>query len=323
MRERSLVAFTLLGQAAVGMFWALALVGWVVPGGAAWARGPRLAVGALMLLAGLAAVLHLGSPRNAWRAVANVGSSWLSREVALSGLFGVAWAGVVLLERGLATAPAGLDGTYVAHVAVNAVTVSVAVATALAAAVGGALIYAMARVYRLRTVPAWDTELTTASFFLTAVALGAPAAALALRAGVGAHAPVDATTAVAVARAAAGGALPAPPVAMAVLRALMAAAMVALAGELVVELGSRVGRETEAALVDPGLNPHAANDAGSWRVVLVGAAQALCALAWLAGTAGAPAHLFTTATGLALAGVAVAAVVGRGRFYGSYARRGL
>jgi len=42
----------------------------------------------------------------------------------------------------------------------------------LAGACGLALVYAMARVYRLRTVPAWDSALTTLSFFATTVLLG-------------------------------------------------------------------------------------------------------------------------------------------------------
>ena len=47
------------------------------------------------------------------------------------------------------------------------------VAAVATAATGIALVYAMARVYRVRTVPAWDTPLTTVSFFATALLLGA------------------------------------------------------------------------------------------------------------------------------------------------------
>jgi len=81
VKEASLVAFTLLTQAAVGACWAaLALqlraerAG--VPDGAA---GAILLVAFLAALAGLAAsFLHLGRPSNAWRALRNLRASWLS-----------------------------------------------------------------------------------------------------------------------------------------------------------------------------------------------------------------------------------------------------
>jgi DMSO reductase anchor subunit len=59
----------------------------------------------------------------------------------------------------------------------------------LTALVGAILIYAMSRVYRLRTVPAWDTWRTPARFFLAAVVLGGLAAALVLTTLAGRPAP--------------------------------------------------------------------------------------------------------------------------------------
>jgi DMSO reductase anchor subunit len=151
MRERSLVGFTLMAQTAVGLLWSLAAVG--LP------TTPLLLVAALTAAAGGASLLHLGSPRRAWRALGNLRVSWLSREILFLGLFGL---GVILM---LGAAWIGRPATGLRH----AITIATAVA-------GGGLLYSMARVYRLRTVPAWDTPLTTASFFLTAGSLGGLAA---------------------------------------------------------------------------------------------------------------------------------------------------
>ena len=99
-----------------------------------------------MLIALLASFLHLGQPRHAWRAIANLRTSWLSREVLSAALF------VVSLIAVLATRGSGIW---------------------LADATGLALIISMARVYALRTVPEWNHRATTASFFVTTLLLGA------------------------------------------------------------------------------------------------------------------------------------------------------
>jgi anaerobic dimethyl sulfoxide reductase subunit C (anchor subunit) len=298
MKERSLVAFTLLGQTAVGMFWALALVSRRVPGGATWVRGPTLVVGVLLLAAGVSAVLHLGTPRNAWRALSNVGSSWLSREVALTGLFVVGWLVVTFMRDVLPAAGPGSAAGGAAGMAPAAADL----ATALTALVGGALVYAMARVYRLRTVPAWDTRITPLSFYLTTLSLGAPAAALALS-----LATSDAILGSAEA-----------------LRALVGIGIGSLIMERVVEVGWRATRETAAHQVDAGLNPRPADGStGPWRGGSMGLALAASVLAWFAAAGDPSSSVFIVAIGLAVAGGAVGAVLGRVRFYGSYARRGL
>jgi DMSO reductase anchor subunit len=159
--ERPLVAFTLLTQAAVGAFLTLgalevgaaALTGQAVP--RPLTDATLLALGPLVALAVGASLLHLGSPASAWRAVANLRTSWLSREVLLAVAFGVAGAAFAALRLS-GRGPAVLRPAF-------------AGATALA---GVALVYAMARVYRVRTIPAWDTPLTTVSFFASALLLG-------------------------------------------------------------------------------------------------------------------------------------------------------
>jgi len=284
MKARSLVAFTVLGQTAVGLFWAQAMAGWAVSEGDAWLRGPLLLAGALMLAAGLAALLHLGTPRNAWRALGNLRTSWLSREVALGGAFIVGWA-VTVLARGARS---------------TALAAGASVLTALA---GAGLVYAMARVYRLRTVPAWDTRLTTASFFLTAASSGALAAAFALGS----------------AASSTGGTR-----AAGVVRALVAVGVVALASELALEGAWRARRRAAERRVDAGLNPRAGSKpAVRWRVGLLGVGLVVSAVAWVVAAQRAPTPASSATLALAFVTAVAAAVVGRDRFYAAYARRGL
>ncbi|MFN7989552.1 MAG: DmsC/YnfH family molybdoenzyme membrane anchor subunit [Thermoanaerobaculia bacterium] len=172
MREGSLVAFTLLTQAAAGTCaLLLAFEGRAVRAGAgasvASAALPILSFALVAALLGLAAsFLHLGNPRNAVRALGNLRSSWLSREILLAALFSAALAAATLLR--VRPGPAGFAAGF-AH--------------GLAAVAGFGLVVTMARAYRLRTVPAWDLPTTPVAFFATAVALGAlaVAAGLALR----------------------------------------------------------------------------------------------------------------------------------------------
>lgn len=136
--EDSLVAFTLLAQLAVGATWLQNLTQSVNTRAMA-------SITAIMLVALLSSFLHLGQPRHAWRALANLRTSWLSREVLAATLFAGALLGV------LTTGGRGLG---------------------LASAMGLALIISMAQVYRLRTVSEWNIQATTASFFATTLLLG-------------------------------------------------------------------------------------------------------------------------------------------------------
>ena len=173
MREASLVAFTLLSQAAAGtcgVLLALALrAGRAGTSAALEAVAlPLLAAALLAALLGLcASFLHLGSPRNAWRALRNVRTSWLSREVLLASLFTAALAAAVLMRL-----RAGTPGFAAGF------------AEGFAGVLGVGLVMTMAGAYRLRTVPAWDRVATPLAFFGSSLVLGslAVAAALALRA---------------------------------------------------------------------------------------------------------------------------------------------
>ena len=149
--EYSLVAFTLLAQLAVGATW----FGSVMEP----FHGRALAVITAIMLTGLlASFVHLGQPRHAWRALSNLRTSWLSREVLSAALF----AGALIAV--LATGGSGMW---------------------LANATGLALIISMAQVYRLRTVPEWDHRATTASFFVTTLLLGGVSSGASSAAGPG------------------------------------------------------------------------------------------------------------------------------------------
>jgi len=169
VREGSLVAFTLLSQASAGACAYLLAFEWraVRAGAGASVEAAALPVLSFALVAALlglaASFLHLGRPRNAVRALGNLRSSWLSREVLLAALFTAALAAAVLLR--LRPGPAGFAAGF-AH--------------GFAAVAGFGLVVTMARAYGLRTVPSWDRRATPVAFFSTAVALGALAVAAGL-----------------------------------------------------------------------------------------------------------------------------------------------
>jgi DMSO reductase anchor subunit len=84
----SIVFFTVSSGAGLGLIALVALVDWISPGTLPTAIAWRSALlGLALVAAGLASsVLHLAAPRNAWRALSRVKTSWLSREAALAAL---------------------------------------------------------------------------------------------------------------------------------------------------------------------------------------------------------------------------------------------
>ena len=163
-KEWPLIAFTLLSQTAVGFFLLftvpLALSG--TGTGAADVRMFRLRslVFVLALFASAAALsfFHLGNPFNAYRALNNVRTSRLSREIffelLMLSLLGI----LVLLEWKRIGNPGAL---------------SVAGLYLLAALAGVGHVWTMAGIYRLEAVPVWNNAMTPFSFFMTAFVLGA------------------------------------------------------------------------------------------------------------------------------------------------------
>ena len=163
LEEAPLVAFTLLAQMAIGAFWAAAMILFGLPDqylGERITFDPMLAVGSLIAIALAASFFHLGAPKNAWRVLAHLGKSWLSREI----LFMLTFEGLWLLMLSLWTQPS-VDSNSNTLFLRNALVV-------ITALTGAAGIYSMARVYRLKTVPAWCNWRIMAGFFVTAILLG-------------------------------------------------------------------------------------------------------------------------------------------------------
>ncbi len=113
------------------------------------------AIGAVLILAMLASLLHLGNPVNAYRAVTNLGMSWLSREI-LSLVLCLILGGVFLI----------MQWRKISTFAVRNVI-------AWAAAICGVfLVYSMANLYMLETQPTWNSVTTPISFVVTTLLLG-------------------------------------------------------------------------------------------------------------------------------------------------------
>ena len=160
-REWALILFTILAQMSVGSFIVLGVVHFFASRKAGQEQADRfsdlalLAIFPVMGLGLLASLLHLGNPLNSYRAVTNLDSSWLSREV----LFGILFALV-----GFAFAL--MQWRKVGSFAVRNVVAWVA------AVFGIGLVLSMSMVYMLPTQPAWDTFATPVSFFTTTLLLG-------------------------------------------------------------------------------------------------------------------------------------------------------
>ena len=169
--SRSLVAFTLLAQAGIGLVLAAQVLG-----ASAGLAGAALLAALPLTGLGLAlAFSHLGQPFLAHRALRNLGSSWLSRECLALAAF-----------MALGAARAAFGGP-----------------TALGwlvAAAGCLGLFTMGSIYGHTAFPAWKPAHTQATFATAALALGGFALALLARGepGLGRRALVLAAAAVAV-----------------------------------------------------------------------------------------------------------------------------
>lgn len=162
VHDWALIAFTILVQMSVGAMWVLLVVRLFASRKHGVEAADRLSDRALLALvpvialAFLASLFHLGNPFSAYRAVTNLGTSWLSREI----LFGVIFAVLATVYAFMQWRKIGSNGLR-------------NVIAWLAALVGLALVYSMSRVYMLESQPAWNSWATPISFFATAFLLGA------------------------------------------------------------------------------------------------------------------------------------------------------
>lgn len=162
MSEWSLIIFTTIMQMAVGSF--------AILGGVHYFATRRysekdadllsdralLAIGPVVFVAMVVTLLHLGNPLNAPRAISNLGTSWLSREIALAVVFSVGGAAFAFMQWRKISTPNNRN-----------------IIALVVAAVGLVLVFSMSQVYMLPTVPAWNSLATPVAFFLTTFLLGA------------------------------------------------------------------------------------------------------------------------------------------------------
>ncbi len=149
--EIPLVIFTLLVQMAVGMIWTEAWISNVIfaqnqSGPSLLKMIPTLTVGLMLAIATLISFLHLGTRSNAWRAISNLKKSALSREILNLGLLGLFWLASILFRQ--------FDFRLVLSL------------------LGFTLLYNMANIYRLRSMPSWNSWRTFAAFLSSALVLG-------------------------------------------------------------------------------------------------------------------------------------------------------
>lgn len=159
--EWALIIFTIVMQMAVGSFVILGGVHFFATQREGIEEADRLsdrallAIGPVVVFGLIVTLFHLGNPANAPRAISNLGSSWLSREATLAIVFGIGGAIFAFMQWRKISTPAIR----------NALALAVA-------AIGLVLVYAMAAIYQLPTIPAWDSLATPVTFYVTTFLLG-------------------------------------------------------------------------------------------------------------------------------------------------------
>ena len=168
-QDWSLIIFTILAQMSVGAFLVLGVIHTVATRKNDMDQVDRLtdrallAIGPILILSFIVSLLHLGSPLVAFWAIANFATSWLSREILFGSLFVIVGGGFALMQwRKI--------GSFAVRRAIAIV----------AAAIGLAFVYSMARIYMLPTQPAWDSVATPVAFLATSLLLGSLAIGVAL-----------------------------------------------------------------------------------------------------------------------------------------------
>ena len=162
VHDWALVIFSIAAQMSVGAFLVLGGVHFFATRYAGIEEADKmsdralLAIGPVLVFGLVFSLLHLGNPLNAPRAIMNVGTSWLSREI----LFGVLFAGFGFL---FAIMQWRKIGSPMLRRGVALIT----------AAFGVLLVFSMAMVYyTLAAVPAWNSLATPIAFFATTLLLG-------------------------------------------------------------------------------------------------------------------------------------------------------
>jgi anaerobic dimethyl sulfoxide reductase subunit C len=167
--EWALIAFTILTEMSVGSFLVLGLVHYFVAKKAGMEEADRMSdriLIAIIIALGLgmlASFFHLGNPLNAPKAVSNIATSSLSREI-LSGVTFAVIALIFVVMQWFKVGSAALRN----------------VIALIVAAVGVALIYFQSHTYMVENQPAWNTLATPITFYVTTLLLGVLAVGAAL-----------------------------------------------------------------------------------------------------------------------------------------------
>lgn len=152
-KEWALVLFTLLAQMSVGLM----VVAQVINRKEREGVKPVLFwVGILMAASMVVSLGHLGSPLGAPRAILNLKTSWLSREIFFSAGFFVLWL-----------------ASYYAELRTQASDGVKTTLGWLASLCGILALISMASIYVHTILPAWETAYTHLAFYSTALVLGA------------------------------------------------------------------------------------------------------------------------------------------------------
>ena len=151
-----LIVLTLLTQLSLGTVLVTVLLDLAGGGGRGQLAGSAMGAFLAGAMALAAALLHLGRPTRALKALRNLGTSWLSREVALFSGFSL-----LSLAYALSWSGAPVPGTRA----------GLALGVA-ACALGVAGVYASARLYLVPARPVWNSRRTPVAFFATAAAAG-------------------------------------------------------------------------------------------------------------------------------------------------------
>ncbi|WP_406676257.1 dimethyl sulfoxide reductase anchor subunit family protein [Moorella sp. ACPs] len=152
-KEWALVLFTLLAQTSIGLMVVAQALNLKQRAGL---KPVLLWVGILMAASMIVSLGHLGSPLGAPRAIFNLKTSWLSREIFFAAGFFVLWLVSYFVEL----------RTQVGE-GVKAIT------GWLAGFCGVLALISMANIYVHTILPAWATVYTHISFYSTALVLGA------------------------------------------------------------------------------------------------------------------------------------------------------
>ncbi|MDF1510848.1 MULTISPECIES: DmsC/YnfH family molybdoenzyme membrane anchor subunit [Bacillaceae] len=157
MHEWALLLFTVCLQIAIGGMLTLAIFykkmnQWGEETAFKAMRIPLIVIAALSLVGLIASFAHLGTPSHALNSIRNLGSSWMSREILVTGLF----IGAACVTAGLAFVQKKVHHWLLI----------------LSALIGLVDIYCMAMIYANSLVSGWNSVHTFTSFYGTAFVLG-------------------------------------------------------------------------------------------------------------------------------------------------------